>query len=60
MKILSYVALGLFLAACAQVPPPAENTRAASGIVVKDAANSTGAGNAVKIPPRPRFPRQKT
>lgn len=48
MKILPYVALGLFLAACTQVPPPAENTHAASGAVVKDAANSTGAGNATK------------
>ena len=48
MKILPYVALGLFFAACAQVPPPAENTRAVNGAVVKDAANSTGAGNAAK------------
>ena len=50
MKILPYVALGLFLVACTQVPPPAENTRAVNGAVVKDAANSTGAGNAVKNP----------
>ena len=48
MKILPYVALGLFLVACTQVSPPAENTHAANGAVVKDAANSTGAGNAVK------------
>jgi len=50
MKILPYVALGLFLVACTQVPPPAENTHAANGVVVKDVANSTGAGNAVKNP----------
>ena len=48
MKILPYVALGLFFVACTQVPPPAENTRAASGAVVKDADNSTGTGNAAK------------
>ena len=48
MKILPYVALGLFLVACPQVPPPAENTCAANGAIVKDAANSTGAGNAAK------------
>ena len=48
MKILPYVALGLFLAACTQVPPLAENARAVNGAVVKDTANSTGANNAVK------------
>ncbi len=48
MKILPYVALGLFLAACTQVPPPAENTHAANGAAVKDTANSTGTGNVVK------------
>ena len=50
MKILPYVALGLFLVACTQVPPPAENTHAANGAVIKDAANSTSAGNAAKNP----------
>ena len=50
MKILPYVALGLFLVACAQVPPPAENTRAANGAPAGDVANSTGADNAVKNP----------
>ena len=48
MKILPYVALGLFLAACTQVSPLAENARAVNGAVVKDTANSTGANNAVK------------
>lgn len=41
MKILPYVALGLFLVACTQVPPPAENTHAANGAVVKDAAKNS-------------------
>ena len=48
MKILPYVALGLFLVACTQVPPPAENAHAANGAIVKDADDSTGTGNAVK------------
>lgn len=50
MKILLYVALGLFLAACTQVSPPAENTQAANGAPAGDVANSTSAGNAVKNP----------
>ena len=50
MKILLYVALGLFLTACAQVPPPAENTRAANGAPAGNVANSTDADNAVKNP----------